>query len=197
MTPSPKNRSRSSIINIPIGQGVAVTSIQLASAFGAIANNGLLMKPRILTHIDDADGKIIQNADPEPVREVISKETAMQVRTVLEGVVSRGTGKKAQVPGFRAAGKTGTAQKLLPDGSYSHDKFFASFVGFVPYDEPKVVIAVSIDEPHPVYYGGDVAAPIFSRVAAEVLGYWQISQNSVPQEIVRTVSRVAVKGVPG
>ena len=188
---SPKNWSRSSIINIPIGQGVAVTPIQLASAFSAIANNGLLMKPRLITHIDDADGKIIQSNDPEPVRQVISKETALQVRSVLEGVVDHGTGKKAKVPGFRAAGKTGTAQKLMPGGAYSHDKFFASFVGFVPYDEPKIVIAVSIDEPHPVYYGGDVAAPIFSAVAAEILGYWQISQNSTPQEVVKQQARLA------
>ncbi len=190
ITPAPKSWSRSSIINIPIGQGVAVTPIQLATAFSAIANNGLLMKPRLITHIDDADGKIIQSYDPEPVRQAISKETALEVRSVLEGVVSRGTGKKAQVPGFRAAGKTGTAQKLMPDGNYSHDKFFASFVGFVPYDEPKVVIAVSIDEPHPVYYGGDVAAPIFSHVAAEILAYWQISQNNVPQEVVQAQAHV-------
>ncbi len=191
ITPSPKNWSRSSIINIPIGQGVAVTPIQLASAFAAIANNGLLMKPRLITHIDDGDGKIIQSYDPESTREIISKQTALQVRSVLEGVVSQGTGKKAQVPGFRAAGKTGTAQKLMPDGSYSHDKFFASFVGFVPYDEPKIVIAVLIDEPHPVYYGGDVAAPIFSRVAGEILAYWQISQNSVPQEVARNRAPLA------
>jgi len=185
LVPHPKNWSRSSIINIPIGHGVAVTPIQLVSAFGAIANNGLLMKPRILTHIDDAQGKIVQSYDPEPVRQAISKEAAIQVRTVLEGVVSRGTGKKAAVPGFRAAGKTGTAQKILPDGTYSHDHFWASFVGFVPYDEPKLVIAVSIDEPRPVYYGGEVAAPAFSKVASEILGYWQVSQTLVPDAVVK------------
>lgn len=183
--PHPKNWSRSSIMNIPIGHGVAVTPIQLAAAFGAIANNGMLMKPRILTHIADADGKIIQSFDPEPVRQVISKETAMQVRTVLEGVVSRGTGKKAAVPGFKAAGKTGTAQKILPGGGYSHDHFWASFVGFVPYDEPRIVVSVSIDEPHPVYYGGEVAAPAFSKVASEILAYWQISQNQLPEQVVK------------
>ena len=197
LVPHPKNWSRSSIINIPIGQGVAVTPIQLVSAFGAIANNGLLMKPRLLTHIDDAQGKIIQSYDPEPVRQAISKETAIQVRTVLEGVVSRGTGKKAAVPGFRAAGKTGTAQKILADGKYSHDHFWASFVGFVPYDEPKLVIAVSIDEPHPVYYGGEVAAPAFSKVASEILGYWQISQPLLPEELIKkSVKSLKAKKVP-
>ncbi len=185
IVPHPKNWSRSSIINIPIGQGVAVTPIQLTAAFAAIANNGMLMKPRILTHIADSEGKIIQSYDPEAVRQVISKETALQVRAVMEGVVSNGTGKKAAVPGFKAAGKTGTAQKLMPNGQYSHDKFWGSFVGFVPYDEPKIVVAVSIDEPHPVYYGGEVAAPAFSIVASEILAYWRISQTQVPEQILR------------
>ena len=185
IVPHTKNWSRSSIINIPIGQGVAVTPIQLVSAFAAIANNGVLMKPRLLTHIADSEGKIIESYDPEAVRQVISKETALQVRTVMEGVVSRGTGKKAAVPGFKAAGKTGTAQKLLPNGAYSHDHFWASFVGFVPYDEPKIVVSVSIDEPRPVYYGGEVAAPAFSRVASEILAYWRISQTPVPGKIIR------------
>jgi len=189
IAPSPRSWSKSSIINIPIGQGIAVTPIQLAMANAAIANNGLMMRPRILTRIDDAEGRVIRSFSPEPVRQVVSKQTALQVRSVLEGVVSRGTGKKAAVPGFKAAGKTGTAQKLLPDGNYSHDQFIASFVGFVPYDEPKVVIAISIDQPHPVYYGGDVAAPAFSRIAAGILAYWQISQNIVPPEVVKTPPR--------
>jgi cell division protein FtsI (penicillin-binding protein 3) len=190
LVPHPRSWSRSSIINIPIGQGVAVTPLQLAAAVSAIANNGLEMKPRIMTRIDDADGKTIEAFEPQPLRQAISKETALQVRSVLEGVVSRGTGKKAAVPGFKAAGKTGTAQKILPNGTYSHDQFIASFVGFVPYDEPKVVVSVSIDQPHPVYYGGEVAAPVFSRVAAGVLAYWEISQNVVPPEVVPNKKRV-------
>ena len=184
IVPHPKAWSRSSIINIPIGQGMALTPIQLASATAAIANDGILMKPRIISHIDDQKGKLIKSFKPEAVRQVISKEASLQVRSVLEGVVSRGTGKKAAVPGFKAAGKTGTAQKLLPNGGYSHDHFFASFIGFVPYDEPKIAIVVSIDQPHPVYYGGEVAAPAFSRIASEILAYWRISQNLVPAEVV-------------
>jgi cell division protein FtsI (penicillin-binding protein 3) len=193
IAPNPRNWSRSSIINIPIGQGIAVTSIQLASAVGAIANDGVLMKPRIISHIDDQDGRVIQSYAPEPVRQAISKETSLQVRSVLEGVVSRGTGKKAAVPGFKAAGKTGTAQKLLPNGTYSHDHFVASFVGFVPYDEPKLVMAVSIDEPHPVIFGGDVAAPAFSRVASAVLGYWEVAATEAPPEVVRSAKNGIAK----
>ncbi len=183
--PNPKSWSRSSIINIPIGQGVAVTPIQLAGAMAAIANDGMLMKPRILTSIDDQEGRVIKNFPPEAVRQVISKEASLQIRSVLEGAVSRGTGKKAAVPGFKAAGKTGTAQKVLPNGTYSQDQFFASFIGFVPYDEPKVVIVVSVDQPHPAHFGGVVAAPAFSRIASGILAYWQISQDVVPPEVVK------------
>lgn len=182
--PNPKHWSRSSIINLPIGQGVAMTPVQLAAGVSAVANNGLWMRPRIVSYIDDQEGRVIKSFDVEEVRQVISKETALQVRSVLEGVVERGTGKKAAVPGFKAGGKTGTAQKLLPDGTYSHDQFIASFVGFVPYDEPKVLIAISIDEPHPVYYGGEVAAPAFSKIAGGVLAYWRIQQTLPPPEVV-------------
>ncbi|HXV19170.1 MAG TPA: penicillin-binding transpeptidase domain-containing protein, partial [Candidatus Omnitrophota bacterium] len=189
IVPHPKNWSRSSIINIPIGQGVAVTPIQLVSALSAVANNGVLMKPRIITRIDDQDGRPIQSSEPEVVRRVISKESAIEVRTVLEGVVSNGTGKKAAVPGFKAAGKTGTAQKILPDGTYSHDHFIASFIGFVPYDEPKLVITVSVDEPHPVYFGGEVSAPCFSRIASQILSYWEISQTQSPPQVSKSGSK--------
>lgn len=196
LVPHPKNWSRSSIINIPIGQGVAVTPLQLAVAIGAIANDGKLMKPRILTHIDDQDGKIIQSFEPQVVSEAISKETSLQARSVLEGAVSRGTGKKAAVPGFRAAGKTGTAQKIV-NGIYSHDLFNASFVGFVPYDEPKLVIVVNIDEPHPVIFGGEVAAPAFSRVASGILAYWQISQTEVASGVMKSTGKdLKKKNVP-
>lgn len=196
IVPHPKSWSRSSIINIPIGHGVATTPIQLASALSAIANNGVLMKPRIITRIDDQDGRPIQSNEPEVVRRVISKESAIEVRTVLEGVVSNGTGKKAAVPGFKAAGKTGTAQKILPDGTYSHDHFIASFIGFVPYDEPKLVITVNVDEPHPVYFGGEVSAPCFSRIASQILSYWEISQTQSPPEVIKKGSKKVSKPAP-
>lgn len=185
IVPNPRNWSRSTIINIPIGQGVAVTPLQMVYAFAAIANNGVLMRPRIIDYIDDQDGKLVQNFPIEPIRQVISRESAMQVRTVLEGVVARGTGKKAQVPGFRAAGKTGTAQKLMPNGTYSHDHFYASFVGIVPYDDPKIAVLVSLDEPHPIIFGGETAAPAFSRIASEILSYWEVRSTEVPDAVVK------------
>ena len=139
---------------------------------------------------------MIQSFEPETVRRALSKETALQVRSVMEGVVSNGTGKKAAVKGFKSAGKTGTAQKILPDGTYSHDHFIASFIGFVPYDEPAVVITVSVDEPHPVIFGGEVAAPCFARIAAGVMGYWQISQNVAPPEVIQKSAAPARKRAP-
>ena len=141
-----------------------------------------------MSAIDDSEGRVIQSFEPEESRRVLSKETALQVRSVLEGVVSRGTGKKASVPGFKAGGKTGTAQKIV-NGQYSHDKFFASFVGFVPYDEPKVVIAVCIDEPHPVIWGGEVAAPAFSHLAESILAYWRVARTEIPSEVVKNSSK--------
>ncbi len=186
--PSTKVWSRSSIINIPIGQGVAVTPLQLATAVGAIANDGVLMKPRIISSVEDMDGRVIRRYKPESVRRVISENTARDVRSVLAGVVSRqGTGFQATVEGFQAAGKTGTAQKILADGSYSHNHFIASFVGFVPYDKPKLIIAVSIDEPRAVYYGGVVAAPVFSHLARQILSYWQLQ----PTEAIVTKKKAA------
>jgi cell division protein FtsI/penicillin-binding protein 2 len=105
------------------------------------------------------------------VRKVISLDTAERVKKILVGVVEEGTGKLAKIPGFSAAGKTGTAQKLEPNGTYSHNKFVASFIGFAPAEDPKIAVAVVVDEPHPYYYGGVVSAPVFKNVAYEVLKY--------------------------
>ncbi len=99
------------------------------------------------------------------------------MRKILTGVVQHGTGKLAQVPGFTAGGKTGTAQKLEPDGRYSHSKFTASFVGFAPAEEPALVVAVVLDEPRPYYYGGVVASPVFRNVVSDTLRYLKTKQS--------------------
>jgi cell division protein FtsI/penicillin-binding protein 2 len=110
-------------------------------------------------------------------RKVISLDTAARVRKILTGVVEAGTGKLAKINGFSAAGKTGTAQKLEPNGTYSHDKFVASFIGFAPAEDPVVAIAVVVDEPHPYYFGGVVAAPVFKNVANDALRYLNMNQT--------------------
>ena len=178
MTKEPRNWSKISIASIPIGQEIGVTSLQLATALSVIANGGLLMKPYIVKEVRDRYGQTIKEFSPTLVRKVISLDTADRIKRILAGVVEEGTGKLAKMNNFTAAGKTGTAQKLEADGTYSHDKFVASFIGFAPVEDPIIAIAVIIDEPHPSYFGGVVAAPVFKNVAADVLRYLMTSKSA-------------------
>jgi cell division protein FtsI (penicillin-binding protein 3) len=176
MIKEPRFWSKTSIGAVPIGQEVGVTSLQLAAAFSVIANGGQLMKPYVIEEIRDRQGKVERRFSPVLIRRVISEDTAARMTKMLTGVVEEGTGKMAQIAGLTCAGKTGTAQKLDPNGRYSHDKFVASFIGFAPAEDPVVTIAVSIDEPHPAYFGGVVAAPVFKSVAAEAARYLKTKQ---------------------
>lgn len=177
VTKSPRQWSKISIATMPMGQEIGVNVLQLAGAFSVIANGGTLMKPYLVTEIRDKYGETIKEFKPQPVRQVLSPGTAARMRKILTGVVENGTGKLARVPGFTAGGKTGTAQKLDPDGRYSHSKFMASFVGFAPAEEPALVVAVVLDEPHPYYYGGVVAAPVFRNVVSDTLRYLKTKQS--------------------
>jgi len=171
MIKEPRFWSKISISALPIGQEVGVTTLQLAAAISVIANNGRLMKPYLVKEIRDRQGETIKSFSPTLVRQVISPDTAKRVTKILTGVIEEGTGKLARITGFSAAGKTGTAQKLEPDGSYSHNKFIASFIGFAPAEDPIIAIAIVVDEPRPYYFGGVVAAPIFKNVAGDILKY--------------------------
>lgn len=150
---------------VSFGQGLSVTALQLANAFAAVANGGELLRPRVVA----ATGA----APPRP-REVLRRAAPPDVvaglRDALSAVVANGTARAAAVPGFPAAGKTGTAQKAAP-GGYAVDRYIASFAGFAPYDDPAVVIAVVLDEPWPDYHGGSAAAPVFRRIAEQTLLY--------------------------
>jgi cell division protein FtsI (penicillin-binding protein 3) len=159
----------SSIGSIAMGQEIGVTPLQMAAAFGALANNGLRVAPHLVREIRTSTGDTLYRARPEE-RRVISPETATALRGMLEGVTIKGTAKKAQLDGYSAAGKTGTAQKIDPKTkSYSKTKHVASFVGFAPVGNPAAVIIVVIDEPAGAYHGGDVAAPVFRAIAEQVL----------------------------
>jgi cell division protein FtsI (penicillin-binding protein 3) len=171
MVKAPRYWSKTSIGAVPIGHEVGVTSLQLASAISVIANGGKLMKPYVIDEIRDKTGEVIMRSSPAVIRTVISEDTASRMTKMLTGVVEEGTGKMAKIEGFTAAGKTGTAQKLEPGGGYSHNKYVASFIGFAPAEDPVVTIVVSVDEPHPSYFGGVVAAPVFKNVAADVIRY--------------------------
>ena len=159
----------SSIGSIAMGQEVGVTALQMATAYAALANGGALVKPHVVRELRSPDGNILFQTKIES-RPALKTSTASSLRGMLEGVTLRGTAKKAQVEGYSAAGKTGTAQKIDPKThTYSSTKFIGSFVGFAPVNNPTVVIIVVIDEPQGAYHGGDVAAPVFREIAEQIL----------------------------
>lgn len=181
---------------ISFGQGLSVTSIQMASAMGAIANGGLLMEPYLVEKVIAADGQQIQKHLPQVRRRVISEKTAQQVRDMMVAVTEPGgTGTRAALSGFRVAGKTGTAQKVdTVTGGYSPDKRVSSFVGFVPADNPALVLSVTVDEPEGKAYGGLVAAPVFARIASQTLSHL----NILPKGTVATLTneQLAMEPLP-
>lgn len=174
VTTHPLTWSKLSLCSISMGQEVTVTALQFACAISALANGGNLVRPRIVERIQDKTGRVIQKFEPKKPRRVISEETSKQMRAILRGVVDSGTAELAEIDGYFPAGKTGTAQKIEPNGTYSHRKFTASFIGFVPYDNPRFVIVVVLDEPRPIYYGGVVCTPIFKKVASELMSYYKV-----------------------
>ncbi len=175
-----ENWSAISIGSVSMGQEIGVTPIQLITAVSAIANGGLLMKPHVVQTIKrgerivPAEGPL---AVPEPKR-VIRPETAATLRRLMEGVVLSGTGKLARLDGWTAAGKTGSAQKIDPaTGRYSPTQLIASFTGFAPISNPAVTILVSLDSPVGLHEGGQVAAPVFKRIAEQVLSYLDVPRD--------------------
>jgi membrane peptidoglycan carboxypeptidase len=141
----------------------------MVAAFAAIANNGVRISPHLVKEIRTSSGVAVYQANPDE-RRVISETTATSLRGMLESVTLNGTAKQAQLDGYSAAGKTGTAQKIDPKTrAYSKTKHVASFVGFAPASSPAVVIVVVIDEPAGAYHGGDVAAPVFREIAEQIL----------------------------
>ncbi|MBD0315964.1 MAG: penicillin-binding protein 2, partial [Nitrospiraceae bacterium] len=168
----PKSWGRRSLASMAIGQEIGITSLQLVTAISAVANGGRLMRPYVVSEIRDAEGVIVDRTEPLARRRPISAQTARILTGMLEGVITRGTGSKAAVPGYRVAGKTGTAQKINPQtGRYSQTLFVGSFAGYAPADDPRIAIVVVIDEPRTEAWGGVVAAPVFRRIAEQILPY--------------------------
>ncbi len=159
--------------SISMGQEVAVTALQLARLTAVIANGGRLVSPRIVRRVILPDGRVEPLPAAAPVR-VVSAETADSLREILVGVVSRGTGARAAIPGFTVAGKTGTAQKAGP-GGYQPGHYVTNFVGFVPAEAPRLVGVVLLEEPQGKYYAGEVAAPVFSRILSQALSILRIA----------------------
>jgi cell division protein FtsI/penicillin-binding protein 2 len=161
--------SGSSLATISFGQGVSTTPIALIRAYAAIANGGLLLKPRLIHAECDENGKVITTYGPQIERRVMSEATAATLRRFLRAVVVRGTGNPtAQVPGYTTAGKTGTAQ-VVENGQYLSGAYVASFIGYVPADAPRYAILIKIERPRGSYYGSEVAAPVFADLARAVM----------------------------
>ncbi len=159
-----------SLATMAFGQEMAVTGVQMAAAFSAIANGGKLMRPQIVRRVEDKDGRIVREPGPVVVREFLEPRTVSLLSEMLARVITDGTGKRAAIPGYVVAGKTGTAQKIDPrTRRYSPTDHVASFVGFVPLGDPALVVVATLDSPVGPHHGGEVAAPLFARVAEGAL----------------------------
>ena len=179
------------------GQGISVTPLQMVNAMCAIANGGVLMKPILVKEVLAPDGTVLKRAEPTPVRQVISERTAQELTRILESVVVNGSGTRAAVAGYSVAGKTGTAEK--PEGGRYGDERVASFMGFAPANDPKMVLLVLLDEPKTdVKYGGVIAAPVFANIMRDSLRYLEVPPTigSVPGG-ADAAAQVAVPDVVG
>jgi cell division protein FtsI/penicillin-binding protein 2 len=174
LVPPPAQWLGPGLQTIGFGQGISGTPLQVLAAGAALANDGTLVRPRVLRAVRDPEGRSVAVPGPEPVRQVVPPAIARRVMALMEGVVTDGTGTAARIDGYRVAGKTGTAQKPSPRGGYLADAYVASFLGIVPVEKPRLAIFVLLDEPRGAYYGGAVAAPVFRAVAAQALWYLRI-----------------------
>ena len=171
----PSRWSKTSIGAIPIGYEVTVTPLQLLSMMATVANNGAYMQPFVVKYIQDKQGRVVKSFEPKILAErVIEEKTARRVTEILVDVVEHGTAQKAQIKGVRVAGKTGTARKVI-GGAYSEGKYYATFAGFAPADDPRLAAIVIMDEPRPAYFGGTVCAPVFKEVIENALKYLESS----------------------
>jgi stage V sporulation protein D (sporulation-specific penicillin-binding protein) len=184
IVPPVSDWSGSSLATISFGHGISTTPIALTRAYAAIANGGLLMRPRLVHALEDANGKVIYTYGQEIERRAISEQTAAKLRHILRSVVVYGTGNpSARTPGYTTAGKTGTAQ-VVENGRYEPGEYIGSFIGYVPAEAPRYVIFVKIERPRGAYYGGVVAAPIFSQLAHTVMLDADV-MPTVPARLVR------------
>ncbi len=183
----PDTWSGRSLSSLALGQEIAVTPIQMVTAMSVVANGGWLMTPGVVSSVLDGHGQAVLTKDPQPKRRPISSQTARRMSHILEAAVETGTGKGAKLVGYRVAGKTGTSQKIdQKTGTYSSSDVIASFVGFVPADQPCLTMLVVIDEPEIGKWGGKTAAPVFGKVAKRVLPHLGIFPGGA--QLIRTAS---------
>jgi membrane peptidoglycan carboxypeptidase len=159
-----------SLETIAMGQEISVTALQLAMAVGAIANGGTLMAPRLVKEVIGPEGQTVRQIEPQPIRRVVSPEAAAQMRQIMAGAVTEGTGKRARVEGVTVAGKTGTAQRVALGGQgYAAGEYVVSFIGFLPVEDPQLLCLVVVDNPKRDKWGSSISAPAFKRIMERVL----------------------------
>jgi cell division protein FtsI/penicillin-binding protein 2 len=186
-----------SIAQIPMGQGVAATRLQMAMAVGALANDGVLMRPMLVKRLEDSNGNVVQQYTPQSVRRVVSEETAKEMVAALKTVVSKdGTAPLAAITNYVVAGKTGTAQKVV-DGKYASDRFVVSFIGFFPADNPEVCISIVMDSPKEGgrAFGGALCGPVFHDIAQRCASYLNIPPDENLQQPNSPPTLVAADGL--
>ncbi len=170
-----------SLGSVPFGQGIMVTPLQMVNALNVIANDGKLLLPHITREIRDNSGKVIKKIYPITVEQVLHPQVAKQMTDILVGVVEGGSGRRARVEGYRVAGKTGTAQKAEPNGKGYAGKEIMSFMGFLPAENPMVSIIVMLDEPTGARFSGQIAGPVFQKVATQTMQYLKQTEFFVPR----------------
>lgn len=184
----PSKWSKVDISRIPMGQSMTATPLQMVMAMSAIANRGMLMRPMLIHRVEDAAGHIVAKYDPQIARRVASETAAREMVTALKKVVSKdGTAERAKLEHYTVAGKTGTAQKVV-NRVYAAGKYFSSFIGFFPADDPELCISVVMDEPKQGYYGGQTAAPVFKRIAERSASYLKIKPDLLPVDGPQTAA---------
>lgn len=184
---SPKRWDGITITRIAMGHAITVTALQMLNAVSAIANDGMLMRPQVISKIVDRERRVVYQAVPEAIRQVIRPDTAKTMRGIMAGVTEQGgTGRRSRIDGYRVGGKTGTAQKVI-NGRYSNKANMASFVGFFPVEDPQISMIVVVDNPQPLHSGGAVSAPVFSEIGTELVRYlasrspeWDIMRDHTP-----------------
>lgn len=187
-----KKWSKVSIAQIPMGHGVAATRLQMLYAMGAIANDGWLMRPMLVSRLQTRDGAVIQRYAPERVRKVISSDADKKIIEALKGVATKqGTAELAAMKNYVVAGKTGTAQKV-ENGAYATGKYISSFIGFFPADQPEICISIVMDEAQGGYYGGKVCAPVFREIAERCASYLNIPPDP---NLMATNALAAANGI--
>lgn len=167
---NPDEMSNINTATMAIGQGIAVTPLQMVQAFGAVANHGTMMKPFVIKEIDNPDGSVFKKTEPQEVGQPISAEVSRIISTIMADEINSGGGLNAKIDGYNFCGKTGTAQRLNSEGTgYAEGQYIGSFVGFGPLEDPEYVVLIVVDNPSGVYYGAQVAAPIFKMMMTDIV----------------------------